>query len=120
MARAKRARRYGPGESLPGKVPLPRAEDEGGTCGERWGWVRWVGAEEVGGGATSDAKRQEVVVLVAERLQPAFEAALAPRRGRRRVEEREGVVRRERRGERRKLTPEYSTRVLVLSVLTVL
>ena len=52
------------------------------------GWVRWVGAEEVGGGATSDAKRQEVVVLVAERLQPAFEAALAPRRGRRRVEER--------------------------------
>ena len=31
MARAKRARRYGPGESLPGKVPLPRAEDEGGT-----------------------------------------------------------------------------------------
>ena len=50
-------------------------------------WVRWVGAEEVGGGATSDAKRQEVVVLVAERLQPAFEAALAPRRGRRRVEE---------------------------------
>ena len=34
MARAKRARRYGPGESLPGKVPLPRAEDEGGTCGE--------------------------------------------------------------------------------------
>ena len=97
MARAKRARRYGPGESLPGKVPLPRAEDEGGTCGERWGWVRWVGAEEVGGGATSDAKRQEVVVLVAERLQPAFEAALAPRRGRRRVEEREGVVRREHR-----------------------
>ena len=97
MARAKRARRYGPGESLPGKVPLPRAEDEVGTCGERWGWVRWVGAEEVGGGATSDAKRQEVVVLVAERLQPAFEAALAPRRGRRRVEEREGVVRREHR-----------------------
>ena len=31
-----------------------------------------MGAEEVGGGATSDAKRQEVVVLVAERLQPAF------------------------------------------------
>ena len=60
-----------------------------------------MGAEEVGGGATSDAKRQEVVVLVAERLQPAFEAALAPRRGRRRVEEREGVVRRERRGVRR-------------------
>ena len=58
--------------------------------------MRWVGAEEVGGGATSDAKRQEVVervgVLVAERLQPAFEAALAPRRGRRRVEEREGVA----------------------------
>ena len=63
--------------------------------------MRWVGAEEVGGGATSDAKRQEVVVLVAERLQPAFEAALAPRRGRRRVEEREGVVRRKRRGVRR-------------------
>ena len=58
-----------------------------------------------GGGATSDAEggagvvvEQRVGVLVAERLQPAFEAALAPRRGRRRVEEREGVVRRERRG----------------------
>ena len=57
-----------------------------------------------GGGATSDAEggvgvvvEQRVGVLVAERLQPAFEAALAPRRGRRRVEEREGVVRRERR-----------------------
>ena len=91
MARAKRARRYGPGESLPGRVPLPRAEDEGGTCGGRVGG--WVGAEEVGGGATSDAERQEVVVLVAERLQPAFEAALAPRRGRRRVEERDGEKR---------------------------
>ena len=46
MARAKRARRYGPGESLPGKVPLPRAEDEGGTCGGRVGG--WSGEE--GGG----------------------------------------------------------------------
>ena len=34
--------------------------------------MRWVGAEEVGGGATSDAKRQEVVVLVAERLHYIF------------------------------------------------
>ena len=47
MARAKRARRYGPGESLPGKVPLPRAEDEGGTCGGRVGG--WSGEEEGGG-----------------------------------------------------------------------
>ena len=48
MARAKRARRYGPGESLPGKVPLPRAEDEGGTCGGRVGG--WSGEVEGGGG----------------------------------------------------------------------
>ena len=47
MARAKRARRYGPGESLPGKVPLPRAEDEGGTCGGRVGG--WSGEVEGGG-----------------------------------------------------------------------
>ena len=47
MARAKRARRYGPGESLPGKVPLPRAEDEGGTCGGRVGG--WSGEMEGGG-----------------------------------------------------------------------
>ena len=75
------------------------------SCGRRgrdvWRKGRWV--EWGGGGATSDAEggvgvvvEQRVGVLVAERLQPAFEAALAPRRGRRRVEEREGVVRRER------------------------
>ena len=52
MARAKRARRYGPGGSLPGKVPLPRAEDEVGACGgkvrEREGKGRERKGNEVG------------------------------------------------------------------------
>ena len=43
MARAKRARRYGPGESLPGKVPLPRAR----RGRDVWRRGRWVGGEVV-------------------------------------------------------------------------
>ena len=37
----------GQARSLPGKVPLPRAEDEGGTCGGRVGG--WSGEMEGGG-----------------------------------------------------------------------